>query len=88
MEWIKRVWNWLRSKMARFFRHSPSEVVISQNQEVQEATKVVATRWQHNMPKSQPCPRGHGWKKRVEKTMGGAIYWCNRCQSNFIVKRA
>ena len=29
-----------------------------------------------NMPKSQPCPVGHGWKRRKEKTMGGANYHC------------
>lgn len=39
-----------------------------------------------NMPRYQPCPYGHGWKKRVEKTAGGAYYLCNRCPGKFFVR--
>jgi len=38
-----------------------------------------------NMPKKQPCPRGHGLKKRARKTMGGAFYFCNVCPVEFVV---
>ena len=37
-----------------------------------------------NMPKAQPCPRGHGWKKRTRKTLGGADYLCNKCGAFFV----
>ena len=48
--------------------------------------KLVSTsRGGSNMPKYQPCPLGHGWKKRNGKTMAGALYWCNVCQSSFLV---
>lgn len=39
-----------------------------------------------NMPRYQPCPRGHGWKKRISKSITGAWYFCNRCQEKFFVK--
>jgi hypothetical protein len=41
-----------------------------------------------NMPKRQPCPRGHGWKRRKQKTMGGAYYGCRICGDFFIRSRA
>ena len=37
-----------------------------------------------NMPKYQPCPNGHGSKKRTEKTLGGANYHCNKCGDFFV----
>ena len=37
-----------------------------------------------NMPKYQPCPRGHGGKKRKQKTIGGAYYLCERCGDYFV----
>ena len=37
-----------------------------------------------NMPKRQPCPFGHGWKKRVRKTIGGATYSCGKCGEFFV----
>jgi len=39
-----------------------------------------------NMPKYQPCPKGHGFKRRKEKTLGGASYHCNICGSDFFVR--
>lgn len=39
----------------------------------------------YNMPKRQPCPLGHGDKKRDYKTAGGATYWCNICKASFLV---
>lgn len=38
-----------------------------------------------NAPKYQPCPLGHGWKKRVGKALGGALYYCNWCKGEFLV---
>lgn len=38
-----------------------------------------------NMPRFQPCPQGHGLKKRKKKTLGGAYYGCGIC-GNFFVK--
>jgi len=40
-----------------------------------------------NMPKSQPCPLGHGLKPRVSKTSGGANYYCKQCKSEFFIRR-
>jgi hypothetical protein len=39
-----------------------------------------------NMPTYQPCPFGHGLKKRKAKTMGGATYYCNQCKGGFFVR--
>jgi len=48
--------------------------------------KLVSTsRGGPNMPQYQPCPLGHGWKKRKGKTMAGALYWCNICKAEFFV---
>jgi len=37
-----------------------------------------------NMPKYQPCPRGHGMKRRTQKTAGGAYYACQQCGKFFV----
>lgn len=39
------------------------------------------------MPKYQPCPQCHGWRKRQEKTLGGANYYCKKCDTPFFVKK-
>lgn len=39
-----------------------------------------------NMPQYQPCPAGHGWKRRITKRRGGATYWCERCRALFFVR--
>ena len=39
-----------------------------------------------NMPRYQPYPLGHGWKKRTRKTMGGAYYGCSKCCDEFFVR--
>lgn len=48
-------------------------------------TVINTSQGRHNMPKKQPCPMGHGWKKRQAKTVGGALYYCNKCKSSFAV---
>lgn len=37
-----------------------------------------------NMPRYQPCSRGHGQKRRKRKTMGGAYYGCKKCGDFFV----
>jgi hypothetical protein len=37
-----------------------------------------------NMPKRQPCPTHGGNCKRVNRTVGGAIYHCPRCGNFFV----
>jgi hypothetical protein len=43
-----------------------------------------------NMPRYQPCPKDRGLKKRVDKAIvggvPGALYYCNRCKTEFFVK--
>ena len=48
-------------------------------------TAINTSRGGHNMPRFQPCPLDHGQKKRAGKTMGGALYYCNKCDTNFFV---
>jgi hypothetical protein len=50
-----------------------------------EAGRAVDTRHDGpNMPKYQPCPQGHGWKRRKQKTMSGAYYSCPICGDFFV----
>ncbi len=37
------------------------------------------------MPKRQPCPECHGWRKRERKTVAGAFYNCTHCKNIFFV---
>lgn len=43
-----------------------------------------------NMPKYQPCPKGHGFKRIEDKavvgSVPGALYYCNQCKDNFFVR--
>lgn len=39
-----------------------------------------------NAPKRQPCPKCHGWARRVGKTLGLAQYQCKGCQVRFNVR--
>ena len=38
-----------------------------------------------NMPKRQPCPNGHGWMPRQQKTENGAYYFCHVESWSFLV---
>lgn len=79
---LKNIWRFIKviiSKLLSLFRHK--EVAI-----IREEPQRDSVSWRNpNMPKFQPCPRGHGWKKRIEKTIGGARYLCNRCRDKFFV---
>ena len=60
-------------------------------QERQEMGRPVDTsKHEHNMPKYQPCPKGHGLKKIEDKAIvggvPGALYYCNQCKSSFFVR--
>lgn len=61
-----------------------------QERQAKMGQPVDTSKHEHNMPKSQPCPKGHGWKKREDKAiMGGvpgALYYCNRCKDSFFVR--
>ena len=83
---MKKVWNWVKGILAKLFRRTRHELVAETELPTKEPSKVVPIRFTHNMPKYQPCPEGHGWKKRLVKTFGGANYWCNQCKSSFLVR--
>ena len=86
---IKRFIGWLKSILVRLFSKREIEVTNQIPSVIApEVTPDKPVKFTHNMPKRQPCPFGHGWKKRLEKTLGGALYWCNKCQTSFLVKRA
>ena len=73
---LRRWWEWVKvilSKLLHRDRHVAARAVR------------IYPRYP-NMPKRQPCPNGHGLKRRLGKTLGGAQYECNRC-GNFFVKR-
>ena len=76
---------------SKLFRRKRRERVVetesSSRREYKYESKAIDTRlFGPNMPKHQPCPEGHGWKRRESKTRGGARYWCNRCQGFFFVR--
>jgi len=52
---------------------------------------VDTSKHEHNMPKYQPCPKGHGMKKIRGKAIvvgvPGALYYCNQCKTEFFVRR-
>jgi len=85
MNW-QDFWNWLKALVSKLMKHSKatSPIIMPKSEESPKMRQMVFPT--HNMPKCQPCPLGHGWKKRLQKTLGGASYWCNKCQSDFFVK--
>jgi len=86
MDYIKKFLGWLKAIVARLFHHpKPIEIPMKSKVDLSGGRLI---RWGHNMPKYQPCPAGHGWKKRIEKTMSGANYWCNICRASFWVRTA
>jgi hypothetical protein len=63
---------------------------IQQRQAREKARAVDTRQGGPNMPKYQPCPKGHGLKKREDKAIvggiPGALYYCNICKDSFFVK--
>lgn len=97
MDWIRRLIR-LMSKLARAIvglvtgTAQPEEQDKILSAEKQKPTReepkyqiINTNRGEPNAPKKQPRPSGHGWKKRVSKAMGGALYYCNKCRSQFLV---
>lgn len=95
---MKVIWRWLINLFNKLFKHKkeaePKDIPL-------EELKWESPKWfksifrmvntshgGHNMPKFQPCPEGHGQKKRANKTIGGADYWCDICQCHFFVRAA
>jgi len=81
--------------LSKLFRRQSREPVVETESSLQHEDKlwnkgggrgIDTRRFGVNMPKHQPCPEGHGWKKRKSKAAGGARYWCNRCQGFFFVR--
>lgn len=73
---LLRCWNWVKAVLLGLFRRDKHV-----------AARAVQTypRYRYpNMPKRQPCPNGHGWKRRISKTLGGARYKCNKCRVFFV----
>ena len=87
IEKFERILEWLKAIVTKLF-HKPTKVSVKPEASLSKERPEMATpiRWGHNMPKYQPCPFGHGWKKRIEKTMSGADYWCNVCRTRFLVR--
>ncbi len=87
----KKLKGLFRSKMGKGHPPEPAPTQVKKSRderwlERHPEMKLVSTRrGGPDMPKYQPCPLGHGWKKRSSKTMAGALYWCNMCQSSFLV---
>lgn len=79
MQQVKRFWTWLKSLLSKLFGHSEDQASVESGTiSPEQRPSRNFPRWRHNMPKYQPCPFGCGWKRRLEKTMGGAKYWCNQ----------
>lgn len=82
LAWLRRIW-WLfrreRVEEAELVRQIPG---LKWGKWIRGMRRVLLG---PNMPKHQPCPLKHGWKKRVEKAKTGAYYGCNRCKALFMV---
>lgn len=93
MDKIKRliqvVWHFLRNLFTREAKvptEKPGKTWLDKMRERFATFRFVDTSLGGlNMPKFQPCPEGHGQKKRDSKAAGGAYYWCNTCQHHFFM---
>lgn len=87
---LNRLWAWVKSMVDRLFRRNKPTVedgVRRAGNIVDAGGKYVSTRrGGPNMPKRQPCPKCHASVRRTRKTMGGAHYYCKRCQADNFVK--
>ena len=84
---MKKIWDLLKAILAKLFHRGSPKLAMETEVPIKESPKVEAIGYTHNMRKYQPCPKGDGWKKRLAKTLGGANYWCNQCNSSFFVSR-
>jgi len=95
IEWIKTVLERIKALFRRKAKvepiHQPTELekklaASIQKRQVREGRLVYTRQSGPNMPKYQPCPAGHGWKRRKHKTMGGAQYYCSNCKEFFFIR--
>jgi hypothetical protein len=60
-----------------------------QKRQAKEGKAVSTTKGGPNMPRYQPCPKGCGLKRIVDKAVvggvPGALYYCNHCKQEFFV---
>jgi hypothetical protein len=94
----RKICDWLKALVAKLFRRSqpdPAPGVLTEldkqlGREIQERQAQASRPREHNMPRYQPCPKGHGMKKIVEKAIvggiPGALYYCNKCKNEFFVR--
>ena len=77
---VARLLAWLRHR-----RSGETQPQAEPNRDYPRQTRPASKRIRlPNMPKYQPCPNRHGSKKRTEKTLGGAHYYCNKCGDFFV----
>ena len=89
---LKHIYNRIKVLLARLFRRSRHKAVAVTQGHVSKPPEPAFRQhtvgvFHHNMPKYQPCPFGHGWKRRRDKTLAGARYWCGQCAGSFFVRR-
>jgi len=99
----RKICDWLKALVDKLFRKSepdPAPGVLTEldkklGQKIQQRKErmgrsVDTSKHEHNMPKYQPCPKGHGLKKIREKAIvggvPGALYYCNICKIEFFVR--
>jgi len=89
METIKKILGIGREKIAEETEADINEKRFSSTSMFKKFARLFTGQWRPvegpNMPKYQPCPECHHGCKRDRKTMAGAFYKCNRCDSEFLV---
>jgi len=76
--WIVRMLKRLLGKNSEVPQSIPAPIVEEKRKEAKYRV-IKTSRGGPNMPKRQPCPECRGWRRRQEKTTGGAWYRCSRC---------
>jgi len=85
----RKLWNWRRKKpVGEIGKKESLEDIRWKSQQLfkKMGREVSTSQGGPNMPRYQPCLRCDAPSKRRRKTMGGARYWCHRCQELFYVK--
>lgn len=99
MSLIKKIWKWIKAIFKRKEPESAPSVLTEldkklgqkiQQRQAKMGKPVDTSKGEHNMPKYQPCPKGHGLKKIEDKAIvggvPGALYYCNQCKGRFFVR--
>lgn len=91
MDILRMIWTWIK----RLWHRPVPDAIVEGDQQhrrfrLGSPQRAVRQRrlgpFRLNMPQYQPCPAGHGWKRRREKTVRGATYWCEKCRGVFFVR--